>query len=150
MWLQRLSKDPYCHLFPLPAILYSPPSLLTVLPGFSLYHLSLLLSSLPTPAIGLFSFSLFLWLLQSIYLYLTSFHRLTHREKAKRLWNSTTYKWVCLSSTKTLHSMNLLKIILDDRTVDQFRKLIFVKNQWSIGYKQIFSSIWITLFIYYK
>lgn len=112
--------------------------LLTDLSGLSLHHLSLLLCSVPTPAIGPFSFSLFLWLLQNIYSYLKSFHRLTHREKAKRLWNSTTYRWVCLSFMKTLHSMILLTIVLDDHTVDQFRKFIFVKNQWSIGYKQIF------------
>lgn len=138
MWLQRLFKAPDCHLSPLPAILYSPSSPLTILSGFPLHHLSLLLCPLSTPTIGLFSFSLFPWVLQNIYSYLKSFHRLTHSEKAKRLWNSATYKWVCLSFQKTLHNMILLKIIPDDRKVDQFRQVIFVKNQWSAGYKQIF------------
>lgn len=117
-------------------ILLLPP--LTILSCFPLHHLSLLLCSLSTPTIGPFSFSLFLWLLQNIHSYLKSFHRLTHSEKAKRLWNSTTYKWVCLSFLKTLHRMIFLKIIPDDRTVDQFRQFIFVKKQWSTGYKQIF------------
>lgn len=128
-WLSFVSTP--CH-----SVFSSFP--LTILSGFPLHHLSLPLCPLPTPTIGPFSFSLFPWVLQNIYSYLKSFHRLTHSEKAKHLWNSATYKWVCLSFQKTLHNMILLKIIPDDRKVDQFRQVIFVKNQWSAGYKQIF------------